>query len=142
MKKLTIILTILLYASCSTTTETITPVVVEIVPRNVEIVLTTNAPSFDEIWVTYKDFDLTPPEQDVFGARQFDYDNSGNPEPIIISLPDYKYRKIEGNSYRNNDLPYMIKAQIYIDNELVLSEESVGSEGIYATINFNYTIPN
>ena len=142
MKKLTIILTILLYASCSTTTETITPVVVEIVPRNVEIVLTTNAPSFDEIWVTYKDFDLTPPEQDVFGARQFDYDTNGNPEPIIISLPDYKYRKIEGNSYRNNDLPYMIKAQIYIDNELVLSEESVGSEGIYATINFNYTIPN
>jgi hypothetical protein len=87
MRKLTILLTILLYASCSTTTETIIPVVVEIVPRNVEIVLTTNAPSFDEIWVTYKDFDLNTPEQNIFGARQFDYDNSGNPEPIIISLP-------------------------------------------------------
>ena len=36
----------------------------------------------------------------------------------------------------------MIKAQIYIDNELVLTDESVGSEGVYATINFNYTIPN
>jgi hypothetical protein len=142
MRKLTILLTILLYASCSTTSETIIPVVVEIVPRNVEIVLTTNAPSFDEIWVTYKDFDLNTPEQNIFGARQFDYDNSGNPEPIIISLPDYRYLEIEGNSYRNNDLPYMIKAQIYIDNELVLTDESVGSEGVYATINFNYTIPN
>jgi hypothetical protein len=36
----------------------------------------------------------------------------------------------------------MIKAQIYIDNELVLTDESVGSEGVYATTNFNYTIPN
>ena len=29
-----------------------------------------------------------------------------------------------------------------IDNELVLADESVGSEGVYATVNFDYTIPN
>ena len=142
MRKLTILLTILLYESCSTTTETIIPDVPEIVPKNVAIVLTTNAPTFDEIWVTYKDFGLNPPEQNIFGARQFNYDSNGNPEPIVISLPNSTYLEIKGNSYRNNDLPYMIKAQVYIDNELVLTDESVGSESAYATVNFDYTIPN
>ncbi len=139
MKKLITILILLVSISC-TTTNTALIEEVPIVPKNVEIVITTNTPKFDEIVVSYKDFDIE--EEWIYGPRQFNYDNNGNQEPIIISLPEYTYRKIVGNAYRNNDLPYTLKAEVFINGELVLEKEMVGSEGVYASINFDYTIEN
>jgi hypothetical protein len=139
MKKLITILILLVSISCTTTnTEVIEEV--PIVPKNVEIVITTNTPEFDEIVVSYKDFDVE--EEWIYGPRQFNYDSNGNQEPIIISFPAYTYQEIVGNAYRNNDLPYTLKAEIFIDGELVLEEETVGSEGVYASINFDYTLEN
>jgi hypothetical protein len=137
MKNLITILILLVSISC-TNTEVIEEVL--IVPKNIEIVITSNTPEFDEIIVSYKDFDIE--EEWIYGPREFNYDSNGNQEPIIISLPEYTYRKIVGNAYRNNDLPYTLKAEVFIDGELVLEEESVGSKGVYASINFDYTIEN
>jgi hypothetical protein len=137
MKKIITTLIIFVFISCNTTA---VPLVIEEipnVPKNIEIILTTNAPSFDEIVVSYRDFDI---QDDLYGPRRFTYDSSGNPEPMIISFPEYIYKEIIGNAYRNNDLPYSLKAQIFIDEELVFEVESIGSPGVYATIFFDYTI--
>jgi hypothetical protein len=139
MKKLITILILLVSISC-TTTNTALIEEVPIVPKNVEIVITTNTPEFDEIVVSYKDFDIE--EEWTYGPRQFNYDSNVNQEPIIISFPEYTYKKIVGNAYRNNDLPYTLKAEIFINGELVLEEESVGSKGVYASISFDYIIEN
>ncbi|WP_339661916.1 hypothetical protein [uncultured Polaribacter sp.] len=138
MKKILTILILLVTISCSTTSTSeveITP----IVPKNVEIIITTDAPDFDEIIVSYHDFDTN---EDLYGPRQFTYDANGNQEPITISLPDYSYSEIVGNAYRNNGLPYSLKAQIYINDELEFEVESIGSSEAYATIFFDYTIKN
>jgi hypothetical protein len=140
MKKIITMLIILISISCNTTA---VPVIVEeipVVPKNVEIILTTTTPKFDEIVVSYKDFDIE--EEWVYGPKRFTYDINGNPEPMIFEFPNYKYKEIVGNAYRNNDQPYSLKAQIFIEGELVLEKESIGSEGVYASVNFDYTIKN
>ncbi|PQJ77441.1 hypothetical protein [Polaribacter glomeratus] len=142
MRKIIPVLIILISISCTTTADQIVIEEIPIVPKNVEIIITSDTPEFDEIWITYKDFDLDPLLQDRYGARQFNYDSNGNQEPIIISFTDYKYEEIIGNAYRNNDLPYNLKAQIFINGKLEFDVESVGSTGVYATISFNYTIEN
>lgn len=138
MKKIITILIILVSISCSTTN---TPEVenIPIVPKNIEIILSTNAPEPDQIIVSYHDFDTN---EDLYGPREFTYDRNGNQEPIIITLPDYSYDKIVGNAYRKNGLPYSLKAQIYINEELEFEVEDIGSTDAYATVFFDYTIEN
>ncbi|SDR70834.1 hypothetical protein SAMN05216503_0539 [Polaribacter sp. KT25b] len=136
MKKIITILIILVTISCTTTSTTETETT-PIVPKNVEIILSTDRPEFDEIVVSYHDFETNT---DLYGPRQFTYDSSGNQEPIIISLPDYSYSEIQGNAYRNNGLPYSLNAQIYINDELKFEIEDIGSAEAYATIFFDYTI--
>jgi hypothetical protein len=136
MKKIISILIILVTISC-TTTSTEKVEITPIVPKNVEIIITTDAPEFDEIIISYHDFDTN---EDLYGPRQFTYDSSGNQEPIIISLPDYSYSEIMGNAYRNNGLPYSLNAQIYINDELKFEVEDIGTAEAYATIFFDYTI--
>jgi hypothetical protein len=138
MKKIITILIILVTISC-TTTSTVEAEIIPIVPKNVEIIITTNAPEFDEIVVSYHDFETNT---DLYGPRQFTYDNNGNPEPIIISLPGYSYNEIKGNAYRNNDLPYILNAQIFINEELKFEVKEIGTPGVYATIFFDYTMEN
>lgn len=130
---------IILFISSCTTTETVEEIeeVVQITPKNVEIVLTTTQPDFDEIVLSYYDFDE---ESWIYGPRQFVYDANGNPEPIIISLPDYKYKTIEGNAYRKNNWTSSLKAQVFIDNVLVKEEERFGTSLVYAQVFFDYTI--
>jgi hypothetical protein len=139
MRKIIPLLILLISISCTTTADPIVIVETPIVPKDVEIILTTTAPKFDEIVVSYMDFNIN---DWAYGPRQFDYDNNGNPEPIIISFTDYKYNEIIGNAFRNNDLPYGLKAQIFVNGELVLNKENIGSEGVYATVEFDHTIEN
>ena len=138
MKKILTILILLVSVSCTTTSLDAT-VNTPIVPKNVKIIISTNAPDFDEIIVSYHDFDTN---EDIYGQRQFTYDSSGNQQPIIISLPEYSYNEILGNAYRNNGLPYSLNAKIFIDDVLEFEVESIGSTEAYATIFFDYTIKN
>jgi hypothetical protein len=138
-KLITSILFLLFISSC-TTTETIEEIeeeVVEVTPKNVQIIITTTQPDFDEIVVSYYDFDINDWN---FGPRQFVYDTDGNPEPIIISLPDYTYKTIEGNAYRKNNWASGLKVQVFIDDVLVKEEESFGTDLVYAQVFFDYTI--
>lgn len=132
------ILIILFITSC-TPNETIEEIEVteEITPKNVEIILTTSQPNFDEVVLSYFDFD----EDSLnYGPRQFVYDANGNPEPIIISLPNYKYKTIEGNAYRKNNWTSSLKVQIFIDDILVKEDEVFGTNLVYAQVFFDYTI--
>ena len=132
------ILIILFITSCTPneTTEEIEEVV-KITPKNVEIILTTTQPNFDEVVLSYFDFDE---DSWNYGPRQFVYDTNGNPEPIIISLPDYKYKTIEGNAYRKNNWTSSLKVQIFIDDILVKEDEVFGTNLVYAQVFFDYTI--
>lgn len=133
MKKLMIIVLVFLSFSCSTENELEeTP---ETTPRNVKIILTTNEPKFDEIVVSYRDFDKM---EWVFGPRQFEYDTNGNSLPIIISFDDYTHEEIVGEAYRKNNFSSFIKVQIFVDDKLVLEKISVGTENSYASVNFGY----
>ncbi len=137
MKKIIFFLAILSLASCSSSNDPIIEIPTDIVLKNVEIRLTTTRYDYDEIVVSYYDFDIL---DWVYGPMQFEYEIDGSPKPIIISFPDYKYEKIEGNAYRNNDLPYGINAKILINGELVLEKDTIGSPGIYASISFEYIL--
>jgi hypothetical protein len=140
MKKIITGLVLLLSFSCTNIDDMGQEIViVTIVPKDIDIILTTTEPTFDEIVVSYRDFEM---EEDIFGPRQFEYDSNGEPLPIIISFKDYEYPSIIGNAYRNNDRPSSLKAQVFINDTLVLEDESIGSPGIYATINFDYEIIN
>lgn len=136
MKKLIFLLVVLSLVSCYSSNDSVIEKPIEIVPKNVEVRLTTTRPDYDEIVVSYFDFDIS---DWVYGPMQFEYEIDGSPKPIIISFPDYKYDKIEGNAYRNNDLPYGLNAKIFINEELVLEQDSIGSTGIYASVSFEYT---
>ena len=93
------ILILLVSISC-TTTNTALIEEVSIVPKNVEIVITTNIQKFNEIIVSYKGFDIE--EQWIYAPRQFNCDSNGNQEPIIILFPEYRCQEIVGNALRNN----------------------------------------
>jgi hypothetical protein len=142
MKKILTLLILLLSFSCANNQDTgIQPIiVVDIIPKKIDIIITTTEPIFDEIVLSYKDFNLE--EEWVYGPRQFEYDSNGNPLPIIVSFEEYKYATIVGNAYRNNDLPSGLKAQLFINDTLVLEDEAFGSDGVYATVNFDYDIEN
>lgn len=137
-RQLTTILFLTIYASC-TTNVTIEEAAeeIEITPKNIEIILTTSQLEFDEIVVSYYDYDLS---EWIYGPMQFTYDAEGNPEPIVITLPDYTYSTIEGEAYRKNNLEYSLKAQVYIDGILSFETESIGTELEWAHVIFNYTI--
>lgn len=139
MKKTIFILTMILSLSCSTSNQTIPLDEEEIAPKKVEIVLTTGQSNFDEIIVSYYDFDLS---DWVYGPRQFEYDNAGNPQPIIISFPEYTHELIQGDAYRKNGFTSSLKAEIYVDDVLMFETETFGTEEVYAHIIFNYTIEN
>lgn len=136
MKKLTIFLVLITYISCSTPGE-ITEEEIVAQKKDIEIVFTTTELDFDEIMVHYRDFDNG---DWIYGPRQFEYDSVGNPLPMVIFLPDYKHPTVEGNAYRNNNLPSALKVQLFINDSLVLEDESVGSSLNYATVNFDYLI--
>ncbi len=144
MKKIITILIILVSISCSTNeTISLEPLPIgggEIIPKDIKIIITTSELINDEIQVAYK---KNPDEDEYeFGPRQFEYEANGTPIPIIITLEGYNYLSIIGNAYRNNDLPSSLKVELYINNELVLEDESTGTTGVYATINFDYEITN
>ncbi|TXD50914.1 MULTISPECIES: hypothetical protein [unclassified Polaribacter] len=141
MKKIIPVLLLFLSFSCANSDGiAVEPIIIDLVPKDIDIIITTGEPIFDEIVLSYKDFDTE--EEWNYGPRQFDYDSNGNAIPIVISFKDYQYSSIIGNAYRNNDIPSSLKAQIFINDSLVLEDESIGSPGIYATINFDYEISN
>jgi hypothetical protein len=141
-KQITSILFLICVYSCTTNEinqieEIIEEEVVDINPKNVQIILTTTQSDFDEVVVSYYDFEINDWN---YGPRQFEYDANGNPEPIIISLPDYEFDTIEGDAYRKNSSPSGLKVQIFIDDVLVKEEESFGTDLVYAQVFFDYTI--
>lgn len=141
MKTLTYISAILfliLISSC-TTNETIEEVeeIEEIIPKNIELIFTTSQLNFDEIVVSYYNFDTS---EWIYGPMQFTYDANGNPEPIIISIPDYTFNTIEGEAYRKNNLEFSLKVQVYVDEVLSFETESIGTALDWAHVNFTFTI--
>ncbi len=138
LKHLTTIVLITLFTSCTTNT-TIEEIddEIEFTAKTIEIILTTSQLEFDEIMVSYYDFDLS---EWVYGPMQFTYDAEGNPEPITITLNDYAYNTIEGEAYRKNNLESSLKVQVYIDEVLHFETESIGTELEWAHVDFNYTI--
>lgn len=138
LKYLTTILFVTMFASCATS-EVIDEIeeVTIITPKNIEIIFTTSQLEFDEITVSYYDFDLA---EWIYGPMQFSYDADGNPEPIIISLPNYSYDTVKGDAYRKNTLESSLKVQIYVDEILSFETESVGTALEWAHVKFDFTI--
>ena len=142
MKRTIFLFVILLSFSCTSSDEVMQEIIEEeevvvITPKKVEIIITTSQLDFDEIIVSYYDYEK---EDWVFGPRQFKYDSNGNPEPIVILLPEYVHKKIEGETYRRNSLKSSLKVKILVNDELVFEEEAIGTDLDYAHVIFDYII--
>lgn len=144
MKKIVGIFLIFILYSCSCTCDdVITPEDIEAIEeattKDIEIVFTTTEPNYDEVMVTYYDYEI---EDDFSSAFVFKYDTSGNPLPLKITLDNYKYEFIRGEGFRNNFSTAQLKVQLFVDDEMVLENTSNGTSNAFAKVNFDFDIPD
>jgi len=108
-------------------------------PDNVvRIEITTLEPN-DEILVNYYVYQT---DDYSLGVYPFSYDSQGVAEPIVITLENYNFRYIQGETYRNkvsDAAPLTLK--IFLNDELILEESTeVSTTNRNGLIRFNYDI--
>lgn len=139
MKKIFGVLSCLILFSCAT------PIVEDdsefgvVSPDNVvRIEITTQEPN-DEIFVNYYVYQTDDYSLELY---PFSYNTQGEATPVVITLNNYNFRYIEGETYRNrsnNKTPLTLK--IFLNNELIVDEISdSSSSNTNGLIRFNYDI--
>ena len=100
MKKLISFFSLILFLSCSTTSNEEEQLDENLLLDNViRIEVLTGEPNTDELFVTYYQY-----QTDTYNWQpyQFNYDAQGNPEPVVITIEDYDFRYIQGEVYRTH----------------------------------------
>jgi len=91
----------------------------------------------DELFITYYEYQTNTYNWNPYTIS---YDTNGNSLPVIITLENYSFRYIEGEVYRNNNIPSQISLKISVNDEVVIDESKTGTGNEYVTIKFNYDI--
>ncbi len=139
MKKILFSLFLLSIFSCASPVEEDETELGIISPDNVvKIEISTSEPN-DEIFVNYYQY-----QTDDYSllSYAFSYNSEGVAEPIVITLNNYNFRYIQGETYRKrseNLTPLQLK--IYLNDEVIVEETSiVSSTNANGLIRFNYDI--
>lgn len=103
----------------------------------VKIEVSSEESANDELFITYYEYQTNTYNWNPYPIS---YDSNGNPLPIIITLENYNFRYIEGEVYRNNNIPSKISLKISVNDEVVIDESKTGNGNEYVTIRFNYDI--
>ena len=134
MKKLQLIALLFLVFSCNpTATEEDIP----LSETDVRIEFYTTEPNYDEVEFSYYNN-----ATDIFNEETlvFNYDNSGNALPIIITWEDFGYKYVRGEAYRNNFSTTELTIKLFVNDDLVYEETESGNPNAYARVVFDHTI--
>jgi hypothetical protein len=139
MNKLLYFSLLVFVISCTSPIEENTEEFGIISPDNVvKIEITTEEPN-DEIFINYYVYQTDSYDLQLY---PFTYDSQGNANPIVITLNNYDFRYIQGETYRNrvsSNIPLTLK--LYLNDEIIVEEKSVIDEkNTNARITFNYDI--
>jgi hypothetical protein len=107
--------------------------------NNIEIEFLTKEPNFDKITISYF-IDKTRPYS--LNSYTFSYNENGDPLPLTITLDNYTSRIIDGEAFRENHSPAELSVKLYVNGQLILEDASKGTAETFATVKFNYTIPD
>ncbi|WP_439132604.1 hypothetical protein [Polaribacter sp.] len=139
MKKILLSLFLLTVFSCASPVEDDETELGIISPDNVvRIEISTSEPN-DEIFLNYYQY-----ETDDYSllSYAFNYNSQGVAEPITITLNNYNFRFIQGETYRKrseNLTPLLLK--IYLNDEVIVEKTSIVSDtNANGLIRFNYDI--
>ena len=134
MKKLQLIALLVLLFSCSPSA---TEEEIPLSETDVRIEFYTTEPNYDEVEFSYYNNGT-----DKFSDETlvFNYDNSGNPLPIIINWEDFGYKYVRGEAYRNNFSSAELSIKLFVNDDLVYEETKSGNSSAYARVVFDYTI--
>ncbi len=137
MKKLFLLLLITFTFSCTLdNTETEEVINTEVLDKTVRVEVNTLQEN-DAVYISYYDY-IT--DTYIFDQYFFDYDSSGNANPIVITLNDYDFRYVTGEVYRNNSIPSQLSLKVFVDDEIVVDESETGDGSAFVNIKFNYDI--
>lgn len=125
------------FISCTTTNSDVN--INEFTPKTIRIEVLTEEPNYDELSITYYEY-----QTDTYNLKAYtcNYDDNGNPEPIIINLENYDFRYVSGEVYRNNSSESGISLKIFSDDEEIVSEYETGDGTKFVTLTFNYDLKN
>ncbi|MDD7914897.1 hypothetical protein [Polaribacter ponticola] len=137
MKRLAFLVVLFSFFSCSSEVSLTPEEIKELSTKDIEIIFTTTEPNYDEVMITYYDFDIGT---DVAKAYVFKYDVDDNPLPIKIVFDNYEHDFLRGEGFRNNFSDAELKVQLFIDEELILEETSKGTASTFAKVDFNYDL--
>lgn len=135
MKKIVFLVSFIFLTTCSNSHEDD----IEEHNFNITIELLTNEPNYDEVILTYYNYETRKFTSDSYN---FTYNAAGEPLPFTLELKNYAYKFIRGEAYRNNNSSAFLKLNLYVDGELVLEDSNKGTTTSFATVKFNYTIAN
>ncbi|UAM97127.1 hypothetical protein K8354_12445 [Polaribacter litorisediminis] len=135
MKKVFLVGCILFLCGCSSLSEEN----IDALNNNVEIEFLTKEPNFDKITISYF-IDNTRPYS--LNSYTFSYDENGDPLPLKITLENYTSKIIDGEAFRENHSPAELSVKLYVNGQLILEDASKGTAETFATVKFNYTIPD
>lgn len=112
----------------------------EIVPldeTDVRFEFRTTEPNYDEIELVYYEHTV-----DAFrdSTMVFNYDNNGNPLPLILLWENHGFKYLRGEIYRNNFSPAELNVTIFVNDTEVFTETKAGNPNQYARITWDYTI--
>ena len=135
MKKIVFIFSVLFLIACSSDPDK------NIDSENnlVELEFFTKEPNFDKITISYF-INKTIPYS--LNSYSFSYDLDENPLPIKITLDNYTAKIIDGEAFRENHSPAELSVKLYVNGQLILEDASKGTAETFATVKFNYTIPD
>nr|WP_298989040.1 hypothetical protein [uncultured Polaribacter sp.] len=135
MKNLLLLLSIFFFISCTPVGETVEEI--PLTETDVRLEFYTQESNYDEIEFSYYDN-----KTDKFNNETlvFNYDNSGNPLPLIVNWEDFGYKYVRGEAYRNNFSIAELTLKLYVNDELVYEETQAGNSNAYARVVFDHTI--
>lgn len=127
---------IMFLCACGTSSDDFGDIVLPTI-NDVRLEFRTTEPNSDQIEFSYYDNNT---DAFISEAIQFEYDTNGNPLPLVIKWDNFTYKYIRGEGYRNNFSSAELNFNLFVNDVLVLEENSTGSSNAYARVVFNYTI--
>lgn len=123
------LLSIFFFISCTPVGETVEEI--PLTETDVRLEFYTQESNYDEIEFSYYDN-----KTDKFNNETlvFNYDNSGNPLPLILNWEDFGYKYVRGEAYRNNFSIAELTLKLYVNDELVFEETQAGNSNAYGRV--------
>lgn len=123
------LLSIFFFISCTPVGESVEEI--PLTETDVRLEFYTQESNYDEIEFSYYDN-----KTDKFNNETlvFNYDNSGNPLPLILNWEDFGYKYVRGEAYRNNFSIAELTLKLYVNDELVFEETQAGNSNAYGRV--------